>query len=477
MSRTARTAQEVTVGGQPYNELYDPLKSRAGAGQQQCYAPTYWVDTAGTPPADDGPLMGDLDADVVIVGAGLTGLACAMVLAEQYGIKATVLEANQTAWGCSSRNGGQALNDVGRLKRSDWIQRWGKVVAFQLEDELNESFAHLRTLTQEIDCDAIHEGYLRIAHNQRGFRALSAEAKFARDVFGHDVTLLTADEVKENYVNDHESHGGLHGSSGIGVHPLKLAFGYLRRARTAGATVRPLSPVLDIESRGDSHYVRTPRGTVRARAVAIATNGYTNNDLHASLRSRIMPVLSNSLVTRVLTEGEIDSIGFRTRASLYDTRTLRFYYRLLPDNRLQIGSRASVTGHDAANIKHQKVLVDGLSRKFPALENIQIDYMWWGWVGISHDAMPRMFQPDLRRQLYYAAGYSGCGVAFSQHAARRMAERIAGKTSPVFDLPIYQTPLKYPCLFNAWESRMFSPFRRIGQRMLYPWYGFMDNRK
>lgn len=85
-----------TQASRPYDPAYDPLVS-ATPGEGRDYAPTYWVATAGEPPADDGPVMGDIDADVVIVGSGFTGLTAAIVLAEKYGIKATVLEANRSA--------------------------------------------------------------------------------------------------------------------------------------------------------------------------------------------------------------------------------------------------------------------------------------------------------------------------------------------------------------------------------------------
>src|SRR3546814_15447822 len=107
---------EVSSGGgsaafkeNSYDPLYDPLCSRTGHGQ--AYAPTYWVGTAGSPPEDDGPITTDIDADVVIIGSGFTGLATALNLAEEHGVKAIVLEANRAVWGCTSRNGGQGQKD------------------------------------------------------------------------------------------------------------------------------------------------------------------------------------------------------------------------------------------------------------------------------------------------------------------------------------------------------------------------------
>lgn len=90
-----------------YDPRYDPLKPKAkasSAGQE--YAPTYWVDHVDSLPDDDGRFSGSLNTEVLIIGAGFTGLSCAMHLAQKHGVQATVLEANQTAWGCTSRNGG-----------------------------------------------------------------------------------------------------------------------------------------------------------------------------------------------------------------------------------------------------------------------------------------------------------------------------------------------------------------------------------
>ena len=140
-----------------------------------------------------------------------------------------------------------------------------------------------------------------------------------------------------------------------------------------------------------------------------------------------MPILSNSMVTRPLTDAEIDACNFRTTQVLTDTRTLRFYYRFLPDRRLQIGSRSAITGDDAPNPRHFELLKDGMARKFPALRGVEIDYSWWGWVDVSHDMMPRVCQPDPRQSVYYALGYGGNGVSYSQQAGRRLAEQIAGR--------------------------------------------------
>ncbi|OYU87138.1 MAG: FAD-dependent oxidoreductase [Bradyrhizobiaceae bacterium PARB1] len=450
----------------PYDQHHDPLVS-PGPGTNRDYAPTYWTATAGTPPADDGPISGDIDADVAIIGSGYTGLACAIFLVREFGIKAVVLEANRVAWGCSTRNGGQGQNASGRLSRSEWIERWGRDVALRLHAEVQDGFETFEDLikTGNIDCEPQRGGHLYLAHRQRMFDKIAAESKVQNDIFGYKTRVLSADEVRRDYVNEAECVGAVHEPLGTGVHPAKLAFGYMRMARELGAKIYTGSPVLEITTRGGVHHLRTPGGTVHARAVGIATGAYTSLGLTPLLRGRCMPIMSNSIVTRPLTDAELEATGFKTTQVITDTRTLRFYYRRLPDNRVQIGSRSAITGADAANQKHLQLLIDGLHRKFPALKGIAINYSWWGWVDVSHDMMPRIFRPDPSQTLFYALGYGGNGVSYSAQAGRRMAQMIGGKAFKGQDLPIFNSPL---------PTHPFSPFRRIGQRMLYKLYQARD---
>jgi glycine/D-amino acid oxidase-like deaminating enzyme len=295
-------------------------------------------------------------------------------------------------------------------------------------------------------------------------------------VFDYEVRILDAETVKRDYVGDQEAAGAMHEPEGIGIHAGKLAFGYLRLARSLGVKVHTASPVQGWETRAGAHWLHTPGGVVKARAVGVATGGYTSQGLHKKLKNRLMPILSNSIVTRPLTPEERAATNFRTHQVLTDTRVLRHYYRLLPDGRVQIGSRSAITGSDAPQQKYEALLRNSLARKFPALAGIDIDYSWWGWVDVSHDMMPRIGQPDPQLSIYYALGYGGNGVMYSAQAGRRMAARIAGRPAPV-ELPIFDSPLPFPnVLHPTIESPLFAPFRRVGQRFLYRWYHFSDER-
>ena len=108
-----------------------------------------------------------------------------------------------------------------------------------------------------------------------------------------------------------------------------------------------------------------------------------------------------------------------------------------------------------------------MTRKFPVLDGITLDYSWWGWVDVSHDMMPRIAQPDPAQPIFYAMGYGGNGVMYSAQAGRRMAQMIAGKGAGL-DLPIFTSPLPH--------HGLLTPFRRIGQRVMYRWYQHKDER-
>ena len=455
-------------GSAAYDAHYDPLTART-LGRGSDYAPTYWIATAGQPPEDDGPVTGDMDVDVAVIGSGYTGLNCAIALARDHGMQPVVLEAHGTAYGCSTRNGGQAQFSAGRLKRSQWIERWGLDVARRLHGEMLEAFDYWRSQIRDhgIDCDPQDGGHYYIAHKASVVPGMAREAELLRDRFGYGAKMMSRDEVMAEVIRDHEAQGAMFEPDGVGIHAARLAFGYCRLARELGAKVHTDSPVEGWVYRDGRHHLRTPGGTVRARRVAVATAGYAPRGLHARLRDRLLPIMSNSVVTRVLTGAELAEVGARVGSPLTDTRTLRHYYRLLPDNRLQIGSRAAITGRDAANARHLAGLREGLARKFPALRGIELDFSWWGWVDVSHDMMPRITGlPDLPGA-YYALGYGGNGVMYSAMAGRRMAQLAAGVRLP--DLPIFGSELKH----EGWKT----PFRRLGQWGLYQLYHYRDERQ
>ena len=279
-----------TLPPQPYNPHYDPLID-ASPGKGLAYAPSYWCATAGPTPDHDGTLDSDKQVEVAIIGAGFTGLATAMFLAQEHNIKAVVLEANQVAWGCTSRNGGQGHLAWGRLSRSQWIKRWGSDTAKRLHRNSLEGFEIFRALVHNpmIDCEPCGHGNLLIAHSTHALKKLVRESEICNQVFAYQTAILQPTEVREKFLDDKECRGAMLEPVGIAVHPLKLAYGYMHIARTHGAEVHPSSPVVEWTQQGQYHFLRTPGGTVRANSVVIATAGYTSSQLHSLTAYRNMP--------------------------------------------------------------------------------------------------------------------------------------------------------------------------------------------
>ena len=297
------------AGPRPYDPAYDPLVSPPGQGQD--YAPTYWVATAGSPPQDDGPVNGDMEVDVAVVGSGFTGLSAALTLARDYGVRAVVLEANRAVWGCTSRNGGQGQNASGRLYRSQWIQRWGLDTARRLDAEIREGFEYWKSLVAQVDCDAQPGGHLYTAHRQKKMAFLENESRVMREVFGYDTRMLSRTSCASATWTTTRPWARCWSRTAWAC-IRSLAYGYLRqRARWARASIRPARCWL---ARAERRLpVADPGGTRAARG--FATGGYTAQGVNPLLDNRIMPVLSNSLVTRALSPAELEAAGLKAPSS------------------------------------------------------------------------------------------------------------------------------------------------------------------
>lgn len=431
--------------------MYDPLHDKS-PGLNEPYPDSYWADISGDAPADDGVLTKDLDVDVCIIGAGYTGLSTAIHLAQNYGIKATVLEANKTAWGCSGRNAGFILKTSGRKSFSQMKAQWGEQVMRGIYDEMNQGVETVNELiNQGIDCDKQSKGYIKVAHKANKMRELIAAANLQREMFGYDVEVLSKEELHQNYMADQNAYGAIRYQDGFGLNPLKLAWGYQKLARNAGATIHTGSPVVDWHQEQNKQVLHTPQGKVRAQKVVIATNGYTPKGFHSFINGRTLPVLSQIIVTEPLTKEQLQACNLVSNNVVMDTRALKYYYRKLPDNRLLFGGRGAISGKDAQDPYYAQRLLSVLKTSFPVLSNIQYQYAWAGWISVALDDLPHIYQNEAK-SVFYSMGYCGAGVSFSVQAGKRLADKVAEQTVP--DLPLYQRHLpKFP----------FAPFRRIGQ--------------
>ena len=449
------------------NAIYDPLTARTpGTGLE--HLPSYWTATAGSAPPDDGPVPAQAEIDVAIIGGGYTGLSCALFLARQHGIQALVLEANRPGWGCSGRNGGFARAAIGRHSYAQTIEKWGRETARRSFGESLAAVDTVRELVRSaaIDCNLSEAGHLKIAHRPGRAEALAREAELLQREFEYPAEFLSADKVRREHVGGAEAHGALRFPDALAVHPLKLAYGVLSAARSAGARVHSASPVLGWHKSGGTHTLATPRGTVRAKTVVIATNGYTPEHLFPCLRDATLPVLSHIIVTRPMTSQQKQSSGFVTGHVLTDTRNLLYYWRRMPDDRILFGGRGLITDSPEGHGRQREFLLAELKRKFPALSDIQVEYDWWGWVCLTADFLPHVHHAEDDPSVHYSIGYQGSGVAYGLHAGRLLADRVAGRDDH-FVIPSTSTPLpRFP----------LAALRRAGQRAAYLWYRYLDNR-
>lgn len=418
------------------------------------HEPSYWAATTAIPtPAP--PLEGDLDTDIAIIGAGYTGLSTAYHLARNYGIRASVLEAQQVGWGCSGRNGGFAMIGVGKDGYASWVRRLGLDGARQAFEFGREAVRTLRTVLQDnqIDAASPHEGYLYLAHKPNRLRELQATQATLKNTFGFDTQLLGAGEVASHYLRGSQIHGALLYPEHFPIHPMRYVQGLARAVRQQGVRIYEGSPVTQWRRAGAAHLLQTPRGLVRARHVVIATNGYTPDTLHPAVRGKLMNVLSNIIVTPPLTQAQLDACNWRTHQMLVDTRMLRFYFRLLEDKRIMFGARGGIADTPHSNAHMRQWLLDQLQIQYPGLGRMAADYFWRGWVCVARDKTPHLATSD-DGTVSYGMAYAGTGVAAASHSGMLIARSLASD-APLAQLPLVGTPLprfELPAL-RTWYQR------------------------
>ncbi|MBV2129898.1 NAD(P)/FAD-dependent oxidoreductase [Arsukibacterium indicum] len=442
--------------------MYDPYISRALSRNQPDVA-SYWQSI--TPPGKHfDALQTDISCDVLVIGGGYTGLNCAYELANTHQRNVVLVDALQPGWGCSGRNGGFVLRGTGRLGLSQLVTKFGLDTARLFHQEYGEAIARVNQLivAGNIDCQQQPVGYYKIAHKAGMAADLARQATFLQQQFGYQAQYLDTRQLQQQVVRHRQAHAALSFPDCYGLNPLALAHGYARMASEAGATLYGQTPVNRLKRRNGVFEVATPEGIITAKKLVLATNAYTAKGLYPALNNSCLPVLSSVIVTEPLNSTQLQQLNWQQNSIMMDTRTLKYYYRLLPDNRILFGGRGAITGKAAANPIYAQRLLAALKRCFGGLEQLTYQYQWSGWVGVSFDDLPRVCSPE--PDLFYAAGYCGSGLSYSTLAGKRLAQLVAGQPLPA--LPIYQSTLpRFP----------MSAFRRQGQQLYYHWGRFKDH--
>jgi len=431
--------------------------------------PSFWLDAIGQRPARPA-LSADLSADVCIVGGGFTGLWTAYELRRaDPNLEVVVLEARRVGFGASGRNGGWVLGRVSGSVRA-WERRapgGARRMAAAIQATVGEIGAVVAR--EQIDCDWHHGGTLTVAQSPVQLERLHALAAAQRRALGDDLAdrVLDAGELAAR-VRVEGCLGGLYNPHCARVQPARLVEGLAAAAERAGARIFESTRVRTIEP----HLARVTGGSVSARHVLVATEGYTA-DLPGAHR-RLVPINSSMIVTEPLDDRAWERIGWTGCETLLDGCHLYTYSQRTADGRIAIGGRGVPYRFGSRTDREGPVperTVSQLRRRlaslFPALESAGVQRAWHGVLGVSRDWCPAVVH-DPGTGLGWAGGYAGEGVAASNLAARTLRDLVLGRDSELCRLPWVGRPAR------AWEPE---PLRFLGARGIYGLYGLADRRE
>lgn len=364
-------------------------------------------------------LQGAHDADVVVLGAGLTGLSAAIELAER-GYRVIVVEAQRIGWGASGRSGGQLIFgygcDTGKIaaligrddarRLFDWSVEGVDLVAerigrYGIDCDLRRGHAHAAIKPRQVDELKAWQGELE-QHYGYGGTELWDRPRLRR--------ALASDRYRALLFDPRSGH----------LQPLAYTQGLARAALALGVQIYEGSRVLSVDD-GDPVVFRTAEGEVRARFGVLGGNAWLD-DLVPALERKIMPVGTYICATESLGAARARALIGNDMA-VADINFVLDYFRLSRDHRMLFGGRVSYSRLPppglGARMRQRMVEV------FPQLGDVRLEYVWGGYVDITMNRAPHFGR--LRPNLYFAQGFSGHGIAATGLAARVIAESIAGQ--------------------------------------------------
>lgn len=384
--------------------------------------------------------LADRRFDVAIVGGGYTGLSAARFLARS-GASVIVLDRERAGWGASSRNGGQVLTGT-KLDPSTLVSRFGEERARQLFAISRDSIAALEQLIADeaIACEYARTGHVQAAWRPSHFRGFREQQEVLARVFGHRVELLTRSAQRSELGSD-AYYGVLIDEASASINPAQYVDGLTTAVSRAGVVIAENTAVTAFCRSSAGCTVTTATGVISARDVLVATNGYTNGAAPA-LQRRLIPVGSYIIATEPLSTADAAVLLSRRRVA-FDSKHFLYYFRLSGDNRLLFGGRAEFAKPTPETTRHAAaILHEGMTRVFPQLRSVRVEYAWSGNVAFTRDGLPHAGMLD---GAYYAAGYSGHGIAMSTYLGTLIGRRIAGESivHPLLDdhfpaIPLYR---------------------------------------
>lgn len=381
------------------------------------------------------PLDGDTTADVVVVGAGYTGLWTAYYLLEaDPSLDVLVVDAHVAGFGASGRNGGwcSALFPVGP---DALARRHGPQAARAVRAALRDTVVEVGGVTaaEQIDCDFRFGGTVTLARTSAQVDRVAADVAEAGR-WGDEAHLLDPEGVAEHV----RAQGVLAGAwtpDCARVQPVRLVRGLAEVVEQRGARIAEGTRALRLSPRA----VVTDRGTARARWVVRATEAWTAR-LPGSRRD-VVPVYSLMIATEPLPAHVWAQIGLERGQTFTDARHLLVYGQRTADDRLAFGGRGAPyhlgsrvePAHDRVPAVHAH-LRRALSDLFPVTAGYEVTHAWGGPLGVPRDWHPSVGL-DAATGIGWAGGYVGDGVGTSNLAGRTLADLVTGTDSALVRLP------------------------------------------
>ena len=391
-------------------------------------------------------LEGRMEADIAIVGGGLTGISAALTLAES-GISAVVLEAGRIGAGGSGRNGGHLCQgwptDFEKISRQ--LDAADADIAWQAGMDAVELVTR-RIAKYTISCDLTF-GYLHAALHRRQMDELDAmKAEWEARGYEH-FTRLGDPASLADHIGSNAYVGALHDTGCGHLQPLKYLHGLARAARLQGAQIFEGAAVRKILRGPRKTLLVEGGGSVSAQAVMLCGNAYLADVGLPEMKRRLAPVTSSILATRPLSENLVRQL-LPTGAAVADCNTALNYYRIDGRNRMIFGGRASYSNVDFGRVEPdlRRRMVD----VFPLLAQAETDQVWSGRIGITVNRVPQFGRTD--DDIYFVQGFSGHGVALSGQAGTILANAVMGDASQLDvmrrlrHMPFPGGPLRTPAL-------------------------------
>ncbi|WP_017583083.1 NAD(P)/FAD-dependent oxidoreductase [Nocardiopsis valliformis] len=432
--------------------MADTTRAEAARALEGARPQVFWLDP--DVPGHDVPepapaLVGDVHADLVVVGAGFSGLWTALIAKERDPDRNVVLvEARTTGWAASGRNGGFCAASLTHGYENG-AERWPEEIA-ELE---RQGMANLDAIEETvrkygIDCEFERTGETLVATEPwqaEWFEKAAAEGQAK----GERVQAWNAEEVRQQ-INSPTYVAGFHESDGVAMlHPAKLAWGLRAVCERLGVRIFENSPVRDIRSVPLGLRLETRGGALHAPKVAWGGGAFPGP--LRRLKHYLAPVYDYALMTEPLTNEQMAAIGWEGRQGVSDSANFFHYYRLTADNRILWGGY-DIVHHYGGKVRPEydqrpetfQKLAEHFLETFPQLRGIRFGHTWGGVIDTC-SRFSVFFGDAYGGRLAYAAGYTGLGVGATRFGAQVMLDKLDGLDTERTRLRmVKEKPLPFP---------------------------------